>query len=67
MKRTFKIENVTCINCVNLIKTSLEDQFTDIEINLDANPKELSVTINSDDEKNLLKRELEYLGFPIIQ
>lgn len=31
----FKVKNVNCMNCVNLIKNSLEDEFGNIEVDLD--------------------------------
>lgn len=32
----FKVANVNCMNCVNLIKNSLEDTFGVIKIDLEA-------------------------------
>lgn len=31
----FKVKNVNCMNCVNLIKNSLEDEFGNIEVDLE--------------------------------
>lgn len=31
----FKVKNVNCMNCVKLIKNSLEDEFGNIEVDLE--------------------------------
>lgn len=60
----FKVANVNCINCVNLIKNSLESTFGTIEIDLEA--KILSVNLQEKDKENF-KKELNELGFEILE
>ncbi|EAI8054283.1 heavy metal transport/detoxification protein [Campylobacter upsaliensis] len=60
----FKVANVNCINCVNLIKNSLEDTFGVIEIDLEA--KILSVNLQEKDKENF-EKELNELGFEILE
>ncbi|ELY7257996.1 cation transporter [Campylobacter upsaliensis] len=60
----FKVANVNCINCVNLIKNSLEDIFGVIEIDLEA--KILSVNLQEKDKENF-EKELNELGFEILE
>lgn len=67
MKKIYKAKNISCESCVNLIKVSLEDDFPDIEVNLDVNPKEITVTITSDEEEKLFKTQMDEIGFPIIE
>ena len=60
----FKMANVNCINCVNLIKKSLEAEFGKIEFDL--NTKILNVEL----EENRLEafdKELKELGFEILE
>jgi len=67
MKKVFKVENVSCSSCANLIKNSLEDEFGVIEVNLETTPKEVSVEINNEEQKLSFKKEIYELGFPIIE
>jgi len=67
MKRKFKASNITCHNCANTIKVTLEDSFGDVEVNLDVNPKEVIVDIKDDAALEEFKKEMEDIGFPIIE
>jgi len=67
MKKTFKAENISCGNCANLIKVSLEDVFGDIEVNLETNPKEVSLEIKNEEQESEFKKEMSELGFSIIE
>lgn len=66
MKKTFKSENVKCINCANMIKNSLEDEFGKIDVNLETTPKEVSVEIKNEAEEAKFKEEMSELGFDVI-
>jgi len=67
MKKTFKVNNISCINCANLIKGSLEDDFGTIEVNLEASPKEVTVEIADDSKEVEFKNEMADIGFDIIK
>ncbi|EAI0534694.1 TPA: heavy metal transport/detoxification protein [Campylobacter jejuni] len=60
----FKVKNVNCMNCVNLIKNSLEDEFGNIEVDLDQ--KILSLNLEENQVSNFTK-EFQDLGFEIIE
>lgn len=66
MQRTFKVDNVTCGGCANTIKVSLEDEFGNIEVNLDATPKEVSLELKDDTSLELFYKEMDELGYPVI-
>ncbi len=67
MKKVFKANNISCINCANLIKGSLEDDFGKIEVNLDVTPKEVSLEIPNDEVEAKFKAEMEDLGYDVIE
>ncbi|MBU3015617.1 heavy-metal-associated domain-containing protein [Poseidonibacter lekithochrous] len=67
MTKNFKTKNISCINCANLIKASLEDEFGDIKVNLETNPKEVIVEIKDDIQESEFKKEMSDLGFQIIE
>ncbi|EAI1507710.1 heavy metal transport/detoxification protein [Campylobacter jejuni] len=60
----FKVKNVNCMNCVNLIKNSLEDEFGNIEVDL--GQKILSLNLEENQVSNFTK-EFQDLGFEIIE
>ena len=66
MKKTFKAENISFQNCANLIKGSLEDDFGEISVNLETNPKEVSLDIEASKEEEF-KSEMADIGFKIIE
>ncbi len=66
MKKTFKAQNISCNNCSNLIKSSLEDEFGEIIVNLDTNPKEVTVEIKDETSEQKFKEEMSDIGFAII-
>ncbi|HEB9324524.1 TPA: heavy metal transport/detoxification protein [Campylobacter jejuni] len=60
----FKVKNVNCMNCVNLIKNSLEDEFGNIEVDLEQ--KNLSLNLEENQVSNFTK-EFQDLGFEIVK
>ncbi|EAJ1846909.1 heavy-metal-associated domain-containing protein [Campylobacter jejuni] len=60
----FKVKNVNCMNCVNLIKNSLEDEFGNIEVDLEQ--KILSLNLEENQGSNFTK-EFQDLGFEIVE
>ncbi|EJW1331134.1 cation transporter [Campylobacter jejuni] len=60
----FKVKNVHCMNCVNLIKNSLEDEFGNIEVDLEQ--KILSLNLEENQVLNFTK-EFQDLGFEIVE
>ncbi|MBU0923495.1 heavy metal transport/detoxification protein [bacterium] len=67
MKKTFKVNNISCSSCVNLIKGSLEDDFGHIDIDLSTTPKEVTVEIENNEKENFFKKEMSEIGFDIIE
>lgn len=67
MKKTFQAHNISCKNCANTIKVSLEDDFGDIEVNLEVIPREVTVEIDSTEREAKFKEEMKALGFEIIR
>ncbi len=67
MKKTYKAKNISCIKCANLIKVTLEDEFTGIEVNLNSDPKEVTLEIENEVKEELFKKEMSDIGFDIIE
>jgi len=65
MKRTFKVQNVKCGGCANILREKLTDVFGEIEVNLEVEPRE--ITLKIDEERlNELGSSLKQLGYPFI-
>lgn len=67
MKKTFKAKNISCNNCANLIKATLEDDFGPIEVNLTTTPREVTVEIENDEKEAIFKEEMGAIGFDVIE
>lgn len=67
MKKTYQAKNIHCTSCSNLIKGSLEDEFGSIEVNLEADPKEVTVEISDAASEAKFKAEMSDIGFEIIE
>lgn len=65
MKKTYKAPNIACESCANLIKASLEDEFNEIAVNLEATPKEVTVEIKNEEQEQKFLKEMDELGFTI--
>jgi len=67
MKKTYKATNINCINCSNLIKGSLEDEFGEIEVKFDNSPQEVTVEIKDEKNEAHFINEMADIGFDIVE
>ena len=65
MIQTFKVLNVKCSGCANTLKEKLFDKFGEVEVNINIEPREITLDI-SDEEISLLGNALKKLGYPLI-
>lgn len=64
MKQTFEVINVKCGGCANTLKSALEKEFGTVEVNLDVEPRLITLDI----EKSAipaLRTNLKKLGYPM--
>ena len=64
MKQTFEVLNVKCGGCANTLTKSLKEEFGDVEVNRDVNPRQITLDIE-DSKKEDLKLKLRSLGYPL--
>lgn len=64
MKQTFEVYNVKCGGCANTLINSLKDEFGDVEVDLEVNPRKITLDIE-DEKKEALKLKLRALGYPL--
>lgn len=65
MKQIFKVRNVKCGGCAGTLKKELLKEFGEIEVNLETDPREITLDID-DDKIEALKLKLRSLGYPLV-
>lgn len=64
MKQTFEVYNVKCGGCANTLINSLKDEFGQVQVDLEVNPRKITLDIE-DEKKEALKLKLRALGYPL--
>ena len=64
MKQTFIVQNVKCGGCANTLKKALKDEYGEVEVNLEKEPREITLELE-DDKKENLKLKLRSLGYQL--
>lgn len=64
MKKTYEVLNVKCSGCAGTLTSSLKDKFGDVEVNLNVQPRQITLDIESKQEEEL-KTALRGLGYPL--
>ena len=64
MKQTFEVINVKCGGCASTLKTSLAEEFGEVTVNLEVEPRKITLDI---EEANIpaLRTSLKKLGYPM--
>jgi len=65
MKKSFKILNIKCSGCANSLEQSLKDSFSNIEIDLEQNPRVVTLEIKNEEHEQLFRKKIRSLGYPI--
>ncbi|MCH9739323.1 MAG: heavy-metal-associated domain-containing protein [Epsilonproteobacteria bacterium] len=65
MKQIFQVKNVKCGGCAGTLKKSLLDEFGEVEVNLDVEPREITLELKEGQEE-ALKLKLRQLGYPLV-
>jgi len=65
MIQTFQIQNVKCSGCAHTLKEKLSPIFGDVEINLEREPREITLDIE-ENQRDQLSKILKELGYPFI-
>jgi len=63
-KQTFEVTNVKCGGCASTLKTSLAEEFGEVTVNLEVEPRQITLDI---EEANIpaLRTSLKKLGYPM--
>ncbi len=64
MQQTFEVLNVKCGGCANTLTTKLADEFGEVDVNLEVEPRQITLDV---EESNIpaLRTALKALGYPM--
>ncbi len=63
-KKTYEVLNVKCGGCANTLKKTLKEDFGEVEVDLEAMPRKITLDM-TDDRMEELKEKLRSLGYPL--
>ena len=64
MKQTFEVINVKCGGCANTLTTKLVEEFGEVEVNLEVEPRQITLDIE-ESAVPALRTALKGLGYPM--
>ena len=64
MKQTYEVINVKCGGCASTLKTSLKDEFGEVAVNLEVEPRQITLYIE-ESQVPALREKLKKLGYPM--
>lgn len=64
MQQTFEVLNVKCGGCANTLIKSLADDFGEVKVDLECEPRKITLNVE-DDQMEKLKLKLRSLGYPL--
>lgn len=64
MQKTFQVMNVKCSGCATTLKEKLFKEFGEVEVNLNKEPREITLNVN-EEQMDELAKELKKLGYPL--
>jgi len=63
-KQTFEVINVKCGGCANTLKTALKEEFGEVKVNLEVEPRQITLDIE-ESAIPTLRISLKKLGYPM--
>ena len=64
MKQTFEVLNVKCGGCANTLTTKLANEFGEVAVNLEVEPRQITLDVE-DANIPALREALKGLGYPM--
>ncbi|CAA6817738.1 MAG: Heavy metal transport/detoxification protein [uncultured Sulfurovum sp.] len=64
MKQTFEVKNVKCGGCAGTLKKALAQDFGEVEVNLEVEPRKITLEVE-EGQMEVLKLKLRSLGYPL--
>ncbi len=64
MTRTFEIQNVKCVRCAETLIKELSNNFSEVKISLDVEPRQITLELEDSQIEQLILK-LRKLGYPL--
>ena len=65
MQKSFKALNIKCGGCANTVKHSLKDEFGEVEVDLEQEPRVVTLEIKDEEHEKLFRKKMRSLGYPM--
>ena len=65
MKKSFNALNIKCGGCANTVKESLKKDFGEVEVDLEQEPRVVTVEIKDEEAEKLFRKTMRGLGYPM--
>ncbi len=65
MKQTFQVKNVKCGGCAGTLTKALAEEFGEVIVNLEKEPREITLVLDNS-QNEALKLALRKLGYPLV-
>ncbi len=65
MKKSFEVLNIKCGGCANTVTKSLKDDFGEVEVDLEQDPRVVTLEINDEESEKFFRKKMRSLGYPL--
>jgi copper chaperone len=65
MEKKFKALNIKCGGCANTVKESLREDFGEVEVDLEQEPRVVTLEIKNEEHEKLFRKKMRGLGYPM--
>ena len=64
IKKEFTVLNIKCGGCAGTVKKALYDEFGEVEVNLEVEPRVITVITDENFDEEKLRKKMKKLGYP---
>ncbi len=65
MEKSFKALNIKCGGCANSVQSSLKEEFGKVEVDLEQEPRVVTLEIKDEEHEKLFRKKMRSLGYPM--
>ncbi|WP_373036155.1 cation transporter [Sulfurimonas sp.] len=65
MQKSFRALNIKCGGCANTVQESLKEDFGEVKVDLEQEPRVVTLKIKDDEHEKLFRKKMRSLGYPM--
>lgn len=65
MKKSYEALNIKCGGCANTVQESLKEEFGEVKVDLEKEPRVVTLEIKDDEHEKLFRKKMRSLGYPL--